>query len=173
MGDGVHDLDWLVASVGRAHVPGHGHTAGKLESPLLIGIRKPRPDELLDEASQLHPRRRSSACTPSGIWTGHRRRPVAVASTTTPSRAVLGVAWRWRQFRRGHRNRAAAVSDQPGLRRILWWPIEQGGEVLQAWRELSQSGLPLRLSKCAKQARPCVACAAPARCRGQPLPPRT
>jgi hypothetical protein len=29
---------------------------------------------------------------------------------------------------------------------LLWWPIERGVEVLQAWRELTQSGLPNQLT---------------------------
>jgi hypothetical protein len=39
MGDGVHHLDWLVASVGRAHIPGDGYSTWKMEGLLLAALR--------------------------------------------------------------------------------------------------------------------------------------
>jgi hypothetical protein len=55
MGNGVHCLDGLIASVGGSDISSHWYTAWKLERSLLLWIWQPRSHELLDESGYPHP----------------------------------------------------------------------------------------------------------------------
>ena len=55
MGNGVHDLDGLIACVSRSDVSSHRYTAWKLERSLLLWSWQPRSHELLDESGYLYP----------------------------------------------------------------------------------------------------------------------
>jgi integrase len=54
VGDGVHYLDGLIASVGSTDISSHRYTAWKLERSLLLWSRQPRSHEDFDEPSYLH-----------------------------------------------------------------------------------------------------------------------
>jgi hypothetical protein len=55
MGDGVHYLDGLIASVGGTDISSHRYTAWKLERSLLLWTWQPRSHEVLDESGYPHP----------------------------------------------------------------------------------------------------------------------
>ncbi len=52
---------------------------------------------------------------------------------------------------------------------LLWWPADAATEVLQAWRELTQAGVPDEFTTAARLMRFPVASALPARVRGRSL----
>jgi hypothetical protein len=54
MGNGVHYLDWLIASVGGTDISSHRYTAWKLERSLLLWIWQPRSHEFFDESGYPH-----------------------------------------------------------------------------------------------------------------------
>ena len=55
MGNGVHYLDGLIASVSRSDISSHRYPAWKLERLLLLWTWQPRSHELLDESGYPHP----------------------------------------------------------------------------------------------------------------------
>jgi FAD/FMN-containing dehydrogenase len=50
---------------------------------------------------------------------------------------------------------------------LLWWPADQAAEVLQAWRQLTQSGVPEELTTCARLVNVPVVSDLPAALRGK------